>query len=51
MTVVPFILLVLAALVATIGMRRVSLWVWFAAFAAMLFVFGQYPFDMLNIAL
>jgi len=51
MMVVPFILLVLAALVATIGMRRISLWVWFAAFAAMLFAFGQYPFDMLNIAL
>jgi len=51
MIVVPFILLVLAALVATIGMRRVSLWIWFAAFAVMLFAFGQYPFDMLNIAL
>jgi hypothetical protein len=51
MIVVPFILLVVAALVATIGMRRVSLWVWFVAFAALLFVFGQYPFDVLNIAL
>ncbi|MCG6876781.1 MAG: hypothetical protein LJE97_16965 [Betaproteobacteria bacterium] len=51
MIVVPFILMVVAALVATIGMRRVSLWVWFVAFAALLFVFGQYPFDVLNIAL
>jgi len=49
--VVPFILLVIAALIATIGLRRVSLWVWFVAFAAALFAFGQYPFDVLNIAL
>jgi hypothetical protein len=51
MMVVPFILMVIAALVATIGLRRVSLWVWFVAFAATLFAFGQYPFDVLNIAL
>jgi hypothetical protein len=51
MMVVPFILLVIAALVATVGLRRVSLWVWFVAFAATLFAFGQYPFDILNIAL
>jgi hypothetical protein len=51
MMVVPFMLLVIAALVATIGFRRISLWVWFVAFAAALFAFGQYPFDMLNIAL
>lgn len=51
MMVAPFILLVVAALVATIGLRRVSLWIWFVAFAATLFAFGQYPFDVLNIAL
>ena len=51
MMVVPFVLLVLAALFATVGMRRSSLWIWFFAFAAMLFAFGQYPFDTLNIAL
>lgn len=51
MMVVPFILLVLAALAATLGLRRVSIWIWFVGFAAALFVFGQYPFDILNIAL
>ncbi|NJN40718.1 MAG: hypothetical protein HC807_07745 [Gammaproteobacteria bacterium] len=51
MMVVPFMLMVVAALVATIGLRRVSLWVWFAAFAATLFALGQHPFDALNIAL
>jgi hypothetical protein len=51
MMVVPFILLVIAALGATIGLRRISLWVWFIAFAAALFAFGQYPLDVLNIAL
>jgi hypothetical protein len=51
MMVVPFMVLVVAALVATIGMRRISLWIWFVAFAATLFAFSQYPFDVLNIAL
>jgi len=51
MMVVPFMLMVVAGLVATLGLRRVSLWIWFVAFAALLFVFGQYPFDVLNIAL
>jgi hypothetical protein len=51
MMVAPFLVLVVAALVATLGMRRVSLWIWFVAFAATLFMVGQYPFDVLNIAL
>jgi len=51
MMVAPFVLMVIAALFATLGMRRSSLWIWFFAFAAALFAFGQYPFDSLNIAL
>lgn len=51
MMVAPFVLVVLAVLLATLGMRRSSLWLWFFAFAAALFAFGQYPFDSLNIAL
>jgi hypothetical protein len=51
MMVAPFLVLVVAALIATLGLRRISLWVWFIAFAATLFVSSQYPFDILNIAL
>jgi hypothetical protein len=51
MMVAPFLVLVVAALIATLGLRRVSLWIWFIAFAATLFALGQYPFDTLNIAL
>jgi hypothetical protein len=51
MMIAPFFVLVLAALVATLGLRRASLWIWFIAFAATLFALGQYPFDTLNIAL
>jgi hypothetical protein len=51
MMMAPFVLLVLASLLTTIGMRRSALWIWFLAFAAALFAFGQYPFDALNIAL
>jgi hypothetical protein len=51
MMVAPFLVLVMAALIAMLGMRRISLWVWFMAFAATLFALGQYPFDTLNIAL
>jgi hypothetical protein len=38
MNALPFILIVGASLAATLGYRRVAVWIWVAAFAALAFV-------------
>lgn len=48
---VPFIVLVLAALVAMVGFRKTAVWVWFVALAVMVYVFQSHITDPLKIAL
>jgi sorbitol-specific phosphotransferase system component IIC len=48
---VPFIVLVLAAIVAMLGLRKSSVWVWFVATAVMVYVFQGHITDPLKIAL
>ncbi len=48
---VPFVVLVLAAVVAMLGFRRTSVWVWFVALVAMVYVFQSHVTDPLTIAL
>jgi sorbitol-specific phosphotransferase system component IIC len=48
---VPFIVLVLAALAAVLGLRKSSVWIWFIAVAVMVYVFQGHITDPLKIAL
>ncbi len=50
MMVVPFLLLVVAALVATIGLRRSAIWVWIVAMAAFLYTLSLRAGDFLQFA-
>lgn len=47
----PFVVLVLAALVAILGFRKTSVWVWFLAVAVLAYVFQGHISGPLNIAL
>ena len=47
----PFVVLVLAALAAALGLRRTSVLVWVAAAALMLYSFAGHVTDPLKIAL
>jgi hypothetical protein len=47
----PFVVLVLAALAAALGLRRTSVLVWVAAAALMLYAFSGQLADPLKIAL
>jgi len=51
MMVLPFILLVVAALVTALGLRRISVWVWLAATAAMLYTLSLRTGDFANLTL
>jgi sorbitol-specific phosphotransferase system component IIC len=48
---VPFVVLLLAAVVAMLGFRRTSVWIWFIAFALATYSFQGYITDPLRIAL
>lgn len=48
---VPFVVLVLAALVALLGLRRTSMWLWLIAMAACVYAFPGYVTTPLRIAL
>jgi hypothetical protein len=48
---VPFVVLVLAALVAMLGFRRTSMWLWLLAVAAAVYAFHGYITEPLKIAL
>jgi hypothetical protein len=48
---VPFVALVLAALVAMLGFRKVSVWIWFIGFALAAYSFQGHITDPLRIAL
>jgi hypothetical protein len=48
---VPFVVLVLAALAAVLGLRRTSVLVWVVAAALMLYAFAGHVTDPLKIAL
>lgn len=48
---VPFVVLLLAAVVAMLGFRRVSVWIWFIALALAAYSFQGYITDPLRIAL
>ncbi len=47
----PFVVLVLAALAATLGFRKTSIWIWFVATAVMVYAFQGHITDPLKIAL
>ena len=48
---VPFIVLVLAAVLGMVGLRRTAVWVWFVALGVMVYVFQSHITDPLKIAL
>jgi len=48
---VPFVVLVLAAMVAMAGFRKTAVWIWFLALAATVYVFQSHITDPLKIAL
>ena len=48
---VPFIVLVLAAIVAMLGLRRTAVWVWFLALAAAVYVLQSHLADPLKVVL
>lgn len=48
---VPFVVVVLAALVAMLGLRRTSMWLWLVAVAASVYAFPAYITTPLRIAL
>jgi hypothetical protein len=48
---VPFIVLVLAAVAAMLGFRKVSVWIWFIAFALAAYSFQGHVTDPLKIVL
>jgi hypothetical protein len=51
MMVLPFLLLVVAALTATLGLRRPTIGVWVLAVAAMIYTLSLRPGGLLGIAL
>jgi len=51
MMVLPFLLLVVAALVATIGLRRPAIGVWVLGVAALIYTLGLRSSDFLKLAL
>ena len=48
---VPFVVLVLAAIVAMVGFRKIAVWIWFIALAVTVYVFQSHITDPLKIAL
>jgi hypothetical protein len=48
---VPFVVLVLAAMVAMVGFRKTAVWIWFLALAVTVYVFQSHITDPLKIAL
>ena len=48
---VPFVVLVLAAIVAIVGLRKVAVWIWFFALAVTVYVLQSHITDPLKIAL
>lgn len=48
---VPFVVLVLAAMVAMVGFRKTAVWIWFVALAVTVYVFQSHITDPLKIAL
>jgi len=48
---VPFVVLVLAAIVAMVGFRKIAVWIWFIALAVTVYVFQSYITDPLKIVL
>ena len=48
---VPFVVLVFAAIAATMGFRKVAVWIWFIALAVTVYVFQSHITDPLKIAL
>jgi sorbitol-specific phosphotransferase system component IIC len=48
---VPFVVLVLAAVVALLGFRKTSVWVWFIAVATVVYAFQGHITETLKIAL
>jgi len=51
MMVLPFLLLVVAALLATLGLRRVSIGVWLLATAGLIYMLSLRAGDFSNLAL
>jgi sorbitol-specific phosphotransferase system component IIC len=47
----PFVVLLVAALAAALGLRRISVAVWILAAAIMVYAFAGHVTDALNIAL
>jgi hypothetical protein len=48
---VPFVVLVLAAIVAMVGFRKTAVWIWFVALAVTVYLFQSHITDPLRIAL
>lgn len=48
---VPFVVLVLATIVAMLGLRKTAVWVWFVALAVTVYVLQSHITDPLKIAL
>jgi len=48
---VPFVVLVFAAIVAMVGLRKVAVWIWFIALAVTVYVLQSHITDPLKIAL
>jgi sorbitol-specific phosphotransferase system component IIC len=47
----PFVVLVLAALAAVLGLRKTSVWMWFIGAATIVYAFQGYITEPLKIAL
>jgi sorbitol-specific phosphotransferase system component IIC len=48
---VPFVVLVLAAILAMLGLRRTAVWIWFLALAAAVYVLQGHITDPLKVVL
>jgi hypothetical protein len=48
---VPFVVLLFAAIVAMLGLRKTSVWIWFVGLAVTVYVFQSHITDPLKIAL
>ena len=48
---VPFVVLVLAAIVAMMGLRKSAVWIWFIALAVTVYVLQSHITDPLKIVL
>ncbi len=51
MIALPFVLLVFAGLAAVLGLRQVSIWIWVAAIATMLYAVREQAPGALNLVL